>query len=413
MPDTDEMTITERYKYLRKQQREYRKSNRRRRGELLNEMERITGLERKYLIGLMHGVIKRRARTVQRGCTYGSDFDNALLVIDEAMDYICAERLTPCLPMIAQQLADHGELQLTPKLLGQLAEVSVSTVRRKQRKLRPKRNLWRLPRQRGRQQHNPVLAGVPMEVIAWNVSEPGHFEVDLVHHCGNSSDGDYVHTLQLVDVLTGWSTRVAVLGRSQRAMFDAFERALPQIPFPILELHPDNGSEFFNYHMVRFFKDKVVGVYLSRSRPFHKNDNRFVEQKNSTLVRAYLGDRRLDTVQQPLLLNRLYQKMNLYYNLFQPVLRLTEKCLPDAESSSHRVRRRYAPAATPFDRLCATQTLTVEQRRRLEELRATTNPRALHQEIYALLDQLLSLPGAVPGKPEDVHETLAVPLTIP
>lgn len=411
MSDTDEMTIVNRYKYLRKQQMEYRRSNRRRRGELLTEMERILGFHRKYLITKMNGSIHRRVRQAQRGCAYGPDFDQVLLIIDETLDYICAERLAPCLPATAQQLADHGELQLTPQLLRQLEQVSVSTVRRRQKKLRPKRNLWHLPRQRGRQQPNPVLASVPMGVIPWDESEPGHFEVDLVHHCGPSSQGDYVHTLQLIDVLTGWSTRVAVLGRSQRAMFDAFERALSQIPFPILELHPDNGSEFFNYHMVRFFEDKVSGVHLSRSRPFHKNDNRFVEQKNHSLVRAYLGDRRLDTVQQTILLNRLYEKMNLYYNLFQPVLRLTEKCWPETESSSHRVRRRYAPAATPFDRLCATQTLPAEQQQRWVELRAATNPRALRLEIYASLDRLLSLPGAVLGEPEDVHETLSVPPT--
>ena len=128
-----------------------------------------------------------------------------------------------------------------------------------------------------------------MKRIPWDEAEPGHFEVDLVHHCGPSASGEYVHTLQMVDVATGWSERVAVLGRSFRVMRVGFQRCLERLPFPVLEIHPDNGSEFLNHHLVRFFRDTVQEVDLSRSRPYHKNDNRNVEQKNSTLVRAYLG----------------------------------------------------------------------------------------------------------------------------
>ncbi len=110
--------------------------------------------------------------------------------------------------------------------------------------------------------------------IPWDIHEPGHFEVDLVHHGGDSSAGEYVHTVQLIDVATGWSERVVVLGRGQAAMEVGFRHILERLPFPIKELHPDNGSEFFNHHLVRFWKEKVVGVTLSRSRPYQKNDNR-------------------------------------------------------------------------------------------------------------------------------------------
>jgi hypothetical protein len=122
--------------------------------------------------------------------------------------------------------------------------------------------------------------------IAWDQAEPGHFEVDLVHHSGPTTNGDYVHTLQLIDVATGWSERVAVLGRSYRAMVGGFERVLERVPFAVRELHPDNGPEFLNDHLVRFWADRVPGLTLSRSRPYHKNDNRFVEQKNHSLVRV-------------------------------------------------------------------------------------------------------------------------------
>jgi transposase InsO family protein len=169
--------------------------------------------------------------------------------------------------------------------------------------------------------------------LPWDLSVPGYLEADLVHHCGVSASGEYVHTLQVVDIATGWSERAALLGRSYRAMEDAFRRILRRLPFAVIEIHPDNGSEFFNAHLLRFFGEAVHGVRLSRSRPYHKNDNRIVEQKNGSLVRSFLGYERLDTVAQTLALNRLYEKMGWYCNLFQPVLHLQEKVYLPAEGN--------------------------------------------------------------------------------
>lgn len=155
-----------------------------------------------------------------------------------------------------------------------------------------------------------------------------------------------------------------------------------------------------------------MGVELSRSRPYHKNDNRNVEQKNSTLVRAYLGYDRLDTVEQTQVLNQLYDKMWLYYNFFQPVMHLTEKLVIPVEGQAARVKRHYDLAQTPFDRLCATDAISDADRQRLQLLRDQTNPRQLRQEIYDLLDYLFTLPYAVPGMTEDVYQTLLLPLTL-
>ena len=155
-----------------------------------------------------------------------------------------------------------------------------------------------------------------------------------MHHGGPSSTGEYLHTLQMIDVATGWSERVAVLGRSALVMEAAFRRILTRLPFPIIELHPDNGSEFLNYHLLKFFKEAVKGVRISRSRPWHKNDNCHVEQRNDSLVRAYLGYDRLDSVAQALAVNQLYDQMWLYYNFFQPVLHIREKTLVVATASA-------------------------------------------------------------------------------
>jgi hypothetical protein len=194
--------------------------------------------------------------------------------------------------------------------------------------------------------------------------------------------------LQLVDVATGWSERVAVLGRNQQAMEAGFRRALGRLPFPIVQLHPDNGSEFFNNHMIRFWGQEIVGLKLSRSRPYRKNDNRIVEQKNDTLVRAYLGYERLDTEAQCESLNALYDQMWVYYNLFQPVLHLASKTVVDG-----RLKRRWDKARTPYDRVMGTGVLGQHQQAQLAVMYTQTNPRRLRREIYQELQQMWERPN--------------------
>ena len=404
MPTEIRMTIDERRKYLKIMEPHYMASNRKGRTELLDEMRRVTALDRKTLIRLINGSLERRPRRRQRGRTYGHDVDDALRVIWESLDYICAERLTPGLPSVAELLADHGEITLTPELLDKLRQISIPTVGRSLRRIG--QDTPRLPRKRPCCT-NSVTRDVPMKRIPRGEKQPGHCEADLVHHCGPSASGEYVHTLQFVDVATGWSERVAILGRSYRVMEDGCNLILARIPFPVLEVHPDNGSEFFNHLMKRFWKEKVPGVQLSRSRPYHKNDNRLVEQKNSTLVRAYLGYDRLDSVAQTLALNQLYDKKWIYYNLFQPVMHLQEKIYVSGEGGSLRVKRRFDQAQTPFERLCATNAIPQECREQLEQLRKRTNPRRLRKEIYDLIDHIFSLPAAVPRVTEDVFKTLS------
>lgn len=404
MSTEDKMTIDERWKYLRTMKKRYVKADRKEQGRLLDEMEAVTGMYRKSLIRLMNGSLERKPRSGQRGRIYGLEVDDALRVIAESLDYICAERLTPNLVWTANHLAVHGELEISPLLLEKLGQISVPTVGRILGRIR--QDQPRLPR-KGPRRANKVTRDIPMKRISWDEQEPGHFEVDLVHHCGSCASGEYACTLQMIDIATGWSERVAVLGRSFLVMQDAFRRILARLPFPVLEIHPDNGSEFFNHHMLRFWGEIVKGAKISRSRPYQKNDNRNVEQKNSTLVRAYLGYDRIDSVAQVIATNELYDEMRVYYNLFQPVMHLIEKTVILEDGQPTRVKRKHDQARTPFDRLCATDAITQQHREQLEALRDQTNPRQLRQEIYALIDLIFSLPGAVPGITEDVFLTLA------
>ncbi len=347
--------------------------------------------------------LKRQKRRKQRGRTYGIEVHAALKVIAESYDYICAERLQPNLVTMVDQLEAHGEISVTPQVRKQLSQISISTVRRVVARLQ--QDQPRLP-QKGVERANQLARQVPMERIDWHESKPGHFEADMVHHCGTTASGQFVHTLQMIDVTTGWSERVATLGRSYLVVIDGFERILSRLPFAVREIHTDNGSEFLNHHMLRFWPEVDATMHLSRSRPYKKNDSRFVEQKNSTLVRAYLGYQRLDTVAHTHALNRIYDKMWLYYNFFQPVMRLAEKTVVPRPGKGNRIKRCYDRAKTPFERLCATDCLDEHLQVQLERQRDATNPRRLRQDIYDDLLQLRQLPLADPTQSEDVALTL-------
>ena len=381
MAADEEMTIDERRKYLKKQWTRYRIADRTEKSRLLSEMEAVTGLHRKSLVRLLNQPsLARQPAANRRGRTYGPDVERVIVVVWESLDYICAERLQPQVRATAQHLARFGEVWLTPDLEAQLAQISVATVQRLlQHQRRPPQ---RLP-QKGPEAAHRLRQTVPMQRIPWDTTEPGHFEVDLVHHAGGTAAGEHGYTLQLIDVATGWSERVALLGRSQRAMGEAFQRVIDRLPCPIRELHPDNGSEFFNAHLFHLIDTEMPGVRLSRSRPYHKNDNRFVEQKNATLVRAYLGHHRLETAEQIAALNALYDRMWVFYNLFQPVLRLAEKTIVDGNA-----RRIWDTAETPYQRLLAAGSLAADQQRRLRDTYQATNPRQLRRQIDTQLIDL-------------------------
>ena len=386
MPTEDRMTVDERRKYLKLVAPRYAKGSRAERSALLTEMEAVTGLHRKSLIRLLRCPSLERApqrpRVRRRRC--GTAVADVVRVVWESLDYVCAERLTPMLQPMARQLAQWEEVALTTEVDAALGAISRATV---QRLLQ---GFWqatpKLPR-RTPQPPNRLLREVPMERLAWETATPGSFETDLVHHCGAVGAGEYVHTLQLVDIATGWSERVAILGRSQEAMVRGFQRVQERLPFPITHLHPDNGSEFFNDHLVRYFGEEITGLRLSRSRPYHKNDNRFVEQKNSTLVRAYVGYERLDTGRECAALNALYDQLWVYNNLFQPVLHLVGK-----EVANGKLHRKWDQAQTPYQRLRASGVLSHEQEQRLALLHAGTNPRQLRHAIYQAIEQLRERP---------------------
>jgi hypothetical protein len=401
MSETEAMNIDERRKYIHKMWGRYRKAHKKEKGKLLDEIEAVTGMHRKAIIRILNGRMSRKKRSRERGKEYGVEVSDTVRVIARSLDYPCAERLQPNLVWMAQQLGRHGELRVGAETLEKLARVSISTVKRMLKQ--EGRSEPRLAQQQPRKpQTSDLRKQYPMSKIAWDIVEAGHFEVDLVHHGGESAAGEYVHTLQMVDVATGWSEVVAIYGRSYRVMADGFDHMLARLPFAVLEIHPDNGAEFFNRNLLRYWKEKAPTLHVSRSRPYQKNDNRFVEENNHSLIRAYLGYDRLDTQAQLKVLRQLLDKLWMYHNFFQPVMRLKAK----EYITPLQYRRKYDQAKPPFDRLRELGILDSNCQLQLENLRNQINPMTLRSQIDKLISQLLSLPRLDQSETVNIFETL-------
>lgn len=397
------MSIKERFKYLSIQYDRYKKcTTRKEKSALLKETAEVAELHRKTVIRHMNKEPQRKTRRKQRQRYYGAKVEYVVHLVAKALDYPCAERLKGGLLDTAKSLQRHGHLVLEPEVWEKLITISVSTIGRIRK--RRQQDEPRIERKKKLGRQNSVQKQVPIRRIPWNITEPGHFEVDLVHHSGPSASGEFVCTLQMVDVATGWTESAAILGRSYRVVRDAFRRCLSRLPFEPREIHSDNGPEFMNHHLLRFWKDYYPDVDLSRIRPYKKEENRFVEHRNGALVRSLLGKDRLDTVQQTLLLNQLYDRVWVYFNLFQPVMRMTEKSYEGG-----KIKRKHDDIRTPLKRICAAGVIPTAREAELLALHYKTDPLALREEIHQLIHQLFRLPAAAQGRTEDIFATLMFP----
>jgi hypothetical protein len=413
MATDEKMNIDEKYKYIRIKKSSYVQAKKRKeKSAILDELQEVTGYHRKHLLNLLkQAKLERSQHHSKRSASYGPEVATVLATIWEAQDKICADRLHGILIHTAEQLARHGEISLSASLKQQLEKISVSTIRR----LLPKGNSPKAQRARARKRlHNAHQQAIPVRTIPWDIKEPGHFELDLVHHCGGRLEGEYVYTLQIVDVATGWSGRRAILGRSYVVIADALYYLINHLPFPILELHPDNGSEFLNANLLRFLHKHSPHLDWSRSAPGKPNQNRNVEQKNSSLVRAFLDDIRLDTVTQTRYLNSIYDQMHTYHNFIQPVMhQIEKKWVSNENGSGGYTRRKYDTPVPPVVRLCKSGILSLGHCVDLLAQRDAINPLALLRKIHADLQHLYQYDCAKPGETQDIYQTLAYPELFP
>ena len=389
----------------------YLSVSRKEKGRILDEFTNVTSLHRKAAIRLLRRRGQAKVRRKRgRPRRYGRDVISALRVVWEATDRLCSKRLHPFLPEILAALKRHGEITITPEVEAQLRLISSSSI---DRLLHPYRRLG------GRRPFVTTKRGsllkrsIPIRTFAdWEEDSPGFLEIDLVAHCGESTEGFYLTTLSTVDVASGWSECIGVWGKGQQRVRSAIHRVRQRLPFPLMGLDSDNGSEFINYYLFNYCQDEEIT--FTRSRAHKKNDSCHVEQKNWSVVRRLVGYDRYGSKAALEALNRVYDLTRLYVNFFQPDMKLVHKSRHGA-----RVHKVYDTAQTPYRRLLSAGTLTEVKQQELAAIYHRLNPALLRRQINQNLEYLWDMaryPAAQPrkGKTKEASVTgiMMQPLTV-
>lgn len=366
--------------YLDAIRNRYNLGDRKEKTRILDEAVQVTGLHRKALIRALRTQPQPGARgKVGRPKRYGLEAATVLKTLWEASDRVCAKRLQPFLPELLEVLERHGELVLEREVKDQVSSMSAATM---DRLLRPHRQ-GELRRPFSTTRPGSLLkASIPIRTFAeWNENRPGFLEIDLVAHCGDTTQGQYLNTLSAVDVATGWVACRGVMGKGQQRVGGAVHHIGQNLPFPLLGIDSDNGSEFINYHLFAYCQRK--GITFTRARPYRKNDNAHIEQKNWSVVRRLIGYDRYRSPQALAQLNRLYPLVEHYVNFFQPVMQLQEK-----QRQGARVRKVYDAPRTPYRRLLEQGVLSQDQQMRLDQQYQRINPVKLLKDINKALERL-------------------------
>ena len=353
----------------------YRTAHRAERSCILEEFVASTGYHRKYALTLLnHPLSKAPARTKrQRVRHYPLAVQQALITCWHATNGICSKRLVPYLPELVAVLERQGELHVEAETKRRLLALSAATA---DRLLAAERKLAK-PHGLGTTKPGTLLKdSIPIRTFAdWDDMRPGFSEVDLVAHCGDSTQGEYVHSLTLTDVATGWTECLALRNRGQQVVFAAIVRARAQLPFPLVGIDSDNGGEFINAHLLRYCQTEHLT--FTRSRPYKKNDQAYVEQKNWSIVRHLVGYGRYEGAAACEALGCLYEVVRLYVNFFQPSMKLVSK-----ERVGAKVKKRYDAATTPYQRVLDSPQVTDEVKEALQRQYLTLNPVTLLRQLH-------------------------------
>ena len=365
--------------YLTRMRERYERADRTAKGHLLDEVCDVTGYHRKAAIRLLRrGTAVRPARR-GRPVRYGAEVVVALEAIWTAAGYPWSVRLHALLP--AWLPWARRPLRLTPAIEDALRHMSP---RQMDRRLQAKK------RQRARRLYGRTKPGtllkhhIPLQTERWNVTQPGFTEIDLVSHSGDRADGEFIHSLNVTDIHTTWVETGAVMGKGQERVQQALDRLATALPFSLRGIDSDNGSEFINAHLVRYCQAR--DIQFTRGRPYKKDDNAHIEQKNWTHVRKLVGYVRYDSAAALAALNALYADLRLWQNLWLPSVKLRKKTRVGS-----RVRREYGPAQTPFERVRACPEADPIKVAALARLQATLDPFVLAARIDRQLVQLYAL----------------------
>ncbi len=351
---------------------------------ILDEFVATSGYHRKYAITLLRHPPppRRRPITRPREKTYTPAVQRALVRLWEIADRICSKRLVPGLPELLDALERHGELTLDVPTRALLLSLSPATA---DRLLAPIRRAA-LPRGRTTTKPGSLLKHqIPVRTFAdWDDDRPGFLEIDLVSHGGESASGEYLHSLVLTDIATQWTECVALPNRGEQAVSTAIAHARTLLPIPVLGLDSDNGGEFINHHLYRYCQREQIT--FTRCRPYKKNDQCHVEQKNYSIVRQTIGYDRYEGQAASASLAAVYAPLRLYTNFFQPSVQLVSK-----QREGGKMTKRYDVAQTPYQRMLTAPTVKESVKEQLRASYLTLNPAALRREIETAQDALWRL----------------------
>lgn len=379
------MSQESRREVLEKMRERYeRRRGREARGRLLDEVCELCGYERKHALKVLSGRLPIAGGSARRGGPrrkYGEEEREVLQVVWLAAEQPCGKRLKAVLPLwLPYYEQEHGRVaeELRTRLLG----MSAATMDRLLQGVKVQLG------SRGRCGTRPgtlLRSQIPVRTEHWDVEQPGYIEADTVAHCGESMSGDFVWSVTMTDVHTQWTETRAIWNRGQHAVRARVAEVEHTLPFAILGFDSDNGGEFLNWHLVDYFAQREKPVGFTRSRPYRKNDNARVEQKNWTHVRQLVGYGRLGAPEQAEALNDLYAKeWGWFRNFFCPVMKHLR-----TEVEGSRKKRVYDHPKTPFERLKACGAIEPHELKRLEALLAQLNPFALKRTIERKLRKLL------------------------
>jgi hypothetical protein len=372
-----------RKQYMQTLREKYLKADKEGKGAILDEYCRNTGMDRIYVsrrfnykAELKDARLPRKARKE----TYDGLVKAALVVMWTTFDYPCGARLSSILKTETEHMRTLKELACSDEVAQKLQSMVASTI---DEKLKHEKEVERLKQKYSSRRTPLICSKVPVKTSAdLDRSKPGVEQIDFVEHCGVSASGEYVNSLSIVDIFSGWWEGDGVMGKGQERSLIALDDARKRCPFTWKEMHPDNGTSLLNYHVYEYAQKSFIE--FSRSRPYKKNDNCFVEQKNSTHVRQVIGYLRYDTEKERLIISDLYRnELRLYKNFFQPVMKVVEKVRVGV-----KVKKKFDTPATPYRRLLASDHLTTEEKQKLTAVYVTLNPAELKRCIDAKLSTL-------------------------
>jgi len=385
--------MSERRAVIKAWSSQYRKALKKAKGRILDEVVELTGYSRWYAVSLLRGDgkdlrvgrkrlvgdVRKRAKR-SRPCVYDEAVREKLKQIWAIMDCICGKRLAAILPEVIPVLERHHEIVLSQEIRQKLLAISAASI---DRLLLPERRKWELKGRSGTKPGTLLKHQIPIRTFTeWNENKPGFTEIDLVGHDGGDGSGDFCQTLDVTDIASTWTETEGAINKAQVWVFDALKSIRERLPFPLLGIDSDNGSEFINHHFLAYCKQEHIT--FTRGRAGKKNDGCFVEQKNYSVVRRAVGYARYDTPAQLKLLNALYAKLRLYTNYFQPTMKLISK-----ERNGAKVKKKYDEPQTPYQRLMKMPDISPSIKKRLKAEYATLNPAQLKREITELQKKLL------------------------